>query len=232
MTQRAYPSQLFGCKTWLGGVALAYACTAGASGLYETGPAQDSSFVRFVNGTEAAVVVSNSKTKGKLELGTQGAARVSPFLPIRAGAKMAASIAVKNQKFDLEVVAKPGEFITVATVPNGTGGWTGVQMRETPSSFSATRASIAVFNFNPACPSAQVDSAGKADGIFKNATSKAVQRRLVSPVNATVQVSCAGKASGTPLDFGLLEPGERYSVFVLPTQAGGLVLKDGIETGQ
>ena len=202
-----------------------------ATGLYDTGPGQDSSFIRFVNGADAQIVISNNKTKGKLTLSTQGASRVSSFLPIRPGVQMPASISVGNHKFDVQVVAKPGEFITVATVPDGAGRWKALELRETPASFSSTRPSLAALNVNEACGSVQIDSAGKTDGILKDATVKAIQRRLVSAVNAKVQLSCSGKPVGAPLDLGLLEAGERYSVFLLPAQLGALSVKDVIETG-
>lgn len=205
---------------------------AGATGLYETGPGGDSSFVRFVNGTDVKIVVSNSSTRNKLDLGIQNASRVSSFLPVKAGTRLSARVAVGSQNFTISMVAKPGEFITVAAVPDGSGGWKSLQLREIPSSFTSNRPSLAAFNFNEACQSAQVDSAGKSDGIFKNATTQAIQRRLVGAVKAQVQVSCAGKPMGAPLDLGLLEAGERYSIFLLPSQPISLWAQDAIESDQ
>ena len=225
------PLQTKHLPRWVALVVALTATMASATGLYDTGPGQDSSFIRFVNGADAQIVISNNKTKGKLTLSTQGASRVSSFLPIRPGVQMPASISVGNQKFDIQVVAKPGEFITVATVPDGAGRWKSLELRETPASFSSTRPSLAALNLNDACGSMQIDSAGKNDGILKNATTKAIQRRLVSAVNAQVQLSCAGKPVGIPLDMGLLEAGERYSVFMLPAQLGALSVRDVIETG-
>lgn len=214
----------------LAGVLAAGTVTA-ASGLYETGPEQDLSFVRFVNGTDANIAVSNSKTKAKLDLGVQGASRISAFLPIKAGAKMTATIAVGKQKFDVEVVAKPSEFITVAAVPDAAGAWKAVELREKPISFSSTRVSLAAFNFNAQCSTAQIDSVGKSDGI-KNVTPQAIKRRFVGPIKAQVQISCAGKPVGGPLDMGQLEAGERYSIFILPARTPGLFVKDEIEGTQ
>lgn len=205
---------------------------AGATGLYATGPERDSSFIRFVNGTDVKIAISSDRTNGKLEIGTQGAARVSAFLPIKAGVQMGARVAVGNQKLDIRVTAKPGEFITVAAVPDQAGGWKSLQLRETPSSFSSARSSLAAFNFDETCRSAQVDSAGKSDGIFKEATSQAIQRRFVGAVKAQVQISCAGKPKGGPLDLGQLEAGERYSIFLLPMQPNALSVKDVVEAEQ
>lgn len=209
---------------------LAAAAAAGATGLYATGPERDSSFVRFVNGTDVKIAISSDRTKGKLEIGTQGAARISSFLPIKAGVQMGARVAVGNQQFDIHVTAKPGEFITVAAVPDRAGGWKSLQLRETPSSFSSARSSLAAFNFDESCRPARVDSAGQSDGIFKEATPQAIQRRFVGAVRAQVQISCAGKPKGGPLDLGQLEPGERYSIFLLPAQPNGLSVKDAIES--
>ena len=104
------PLQTKHLPRWVALVVALTAIMASATGLYDTGPGQDSSFIRFVNGADAQIVISNNKTKGKLTLSTQGASRVSSFLPIRPGVQMPASISVGNQKFDIQVVAKPGEF--------------------------------------------------------------------------------------------------------------------------
>lgn len=221
-----------GCGKSLMGLMLLGAVAVGnATGLYETGPSQDSSFVRFVNGTSGDITVHSAKSSGKLPLGTQANTRVSTFQPIRAGQPLEAYIKAGSQQIPVKVMAKPGEFITVAAVTEGAGKGAVLQMRETPNAFSASKASIAAFNFDGMCASAQVDSEGKTDGVLKSATLKAVQRRMVSPVKATVQVSCAGKAMGVPLNLGQLEAGERYSIFVLPQPSAPIAVKDAIESG-
>jgi len=201
--------------------------SVGASGLYETGPEQDASFVRFVNGSDAKVVISNSKTKGKLELGISGISRVSPFLPVKAGARMVASVNVDKQSFEVEVTAKPGEFITVAVIQDGASNWNAMQLREKPTTFSSTRSSLAVFNFDTQCVSAQINSVGKNDGI-KNITNQAIKRRFVGQIKAQVQVFCSGKAVAETLDMDQLEAGERYSIFIIPAKVKVLLVKDEI----
>jgi alginate O-acetyltransferase complex protein AlgF len=215
-----------------GGFAATPVLALDATGLYDTGPAQDASFVRFVNGTDEKVAITNSKNKGKVELSTQGAARVSLFLPIKAGAKLSANVVVGGKTLPLELVAKPSEFITVATVPSGPGAFKTMVLREQPTEFNALRASVAVFNFDANCASAEVNSAGKTDGIFKNATSQAIQRRAVNPIKAQVQWACAGKPLGTALDMGSLQAGERYSIFLLPAKQVSLAVQDELGAGK
>lgn len=202
-----------------------------ASALYETGPEQDASFVRFVNASDIRIVISNSKTMGKLELGVLGESRVSAFLPVKAGARLVASVIVDKNSFVVEVTAKPGEFITVAVVQDGANGWKAMQLRETPTTFSSTRSSLAAFNFDMQCASAQINSVGKNDGI-KNVTNQAIKRRFVGQIKAQVQIYCSGKAVAEPWDMGQLEAGERYSIFIMPARTKVLFVKDEIAGAQ
>ena len=85
--------------------------------LYETGPGQDSSFVRFLNASNDKVTIVNGSAKVNLDVKNEG--RVSRFYPVKAGDKLTATVQVGNAKTAVEVVAKPGEFVTVAILNKG-----------------------------------------------------------------------------------------------------------------
>ncbi len=187
------------------------------SPLYETGPSQDSSFVRFVNVGEEKVTVVNGNAR--LSLSTAGEARASRFFPVKAGAKLAANVQAGNGKVDVELVAKPGEFLTVAVSGQGNHLESTV-LRESPTDFNAMRSSIAVFNTDSTCANASLAGGAKNTAIFDALKPGAIARRLLNPVKLSAQVSCDGQAVAKPIDFGQLQAGERYSIFIIKAKNG------------
>ena len=185
--------------------------------LYETGPAQDSSFVRFLNaGSDKASVVNG---KAKVALGAKDEDRVSRFYPVKAGDKLSANVQVGSAKGSVEVTAKPGEFITIAVVNKGNALET-VILREAPTDFNAMRSSIALLNADSSCAAASLTGGAKAAMIFENVKAGAINRRLVNPVSLKVQATCGTEAAGSAVDMGQLQAGERYSVIVIPAKKG------------
>ncbi len=187
------------------------------SPLYETGPSQDSSFVRFVNLAEEKASVVNGNAK--LSLGNAGEARVSRYFPVKAGAKLAANVQAGNAKLNIELIAKPGEFLTVAVTAKGQQLESQI-LRESPTDFNAMRSSIALFNTDGSCASASLTGGAKNAAIFETIKIGAIERRLVNPVKLSAQVSCDGQAVAKPLDLGQLQAGERYSIFIQKTKNG------------
>src|SRR5450830_1823728 len=188
---------------------LAAACSFAAHAdnpLYETGPGQDSSFVRFLNASGDKATIVNGAAKVSLDAKTEG--RVSRFYPVKGGDKTA-----------VEVVAKPGEFVTVAILNKGTA-LESVQVRETPTDFNAMRASISLLNADPACASAGLTGGAKNAMIFEAVKPATTTRRLVNPVSLKVQANCGGEVAGAAVDMSQLQAGERYSVIVIPSKKG------------
>ncbi|PXX39786.1 alginate O-acetyltransferase AlgF [Undibacterium pigrum] len=181
--------------------------------LYETGPAQDSSFVRFLNASEDKANVVNGAAK--VALTAQGDGRISRFYPVKAGAKLAANVQVGNAKAAVEVVAKPGEFVTIAIVSNGTGIET-VVVKDTPTDFNASKASVALLNLDKSCNAAALNVAEKNTAILEAVKPASLQRRLVNPIGLKTQAVCDAKDAGKVVDLGQLQPGERYSVVIMP----------------
>jgi len=185
--------------------------------LYETGPGQDSSFVRFLNASSDKATIVNGAAKVVLDAKTEG--RVSRFYPVKAGDKLTAVVQVGGVKTSVEVVAKPGEFVTVAVVNKG-ASLDNLLVRETPTDFNAMRASISLLNADPSCSSAGLTGGAKNAMIFEAVKPATTSRRLVNPVSLTVQAQCAGEAAGAAVDMSQLQAGERYSVIVIPGKTG------------
>jgi len=196
--------------------------------LYETGPGQDSSFVRFLNATDAEIAVASARGGYRLVLPASNPARVSRFHPAVAGTRLRARVEAGRRTFPVEVVAKPGEYVTVAILSAGKGALRTHLIRETPSDYNASRASIALANADPECAEASLTGGGANVAIFQGVKPFAMQRRLVNPVKVTAQLSCSGKPLDGTLEFGQLEPGERYSAFVIPgaTRRAAFVIRD------
>lgn len=186
------------------------------SPLYETGPSQDSSFVRFVNVGEEKLTVVNGAAK--LNLGNTTEARVSRYFPVKAGSKLAATVQAGQGKIQVELAAKPGEFLTVAVGAKGNSVESQI-LRESPSDFNAMRSSLALFNTEGSCALASLTGGAKNAAIFDSVKPGAIERRLLNPVKLSAQLSCDGQALTKNLDFGQLQAGERYSIFVIKTKS-------------
>lgn len=186
--------------------------------LYPTGPAEDSSYVRFINLTEGTIEVQASGSKTSLTL--TAAKPDSGFLPVAAGKPVKGQWVRGSQKADINVVVKPGEFATVLGISASAAALSTQVIRESPDDFNALKSSLAFYNVAADCKQAALKAAGRDVGIFKDVAAGQVARRLINPVAMSVQLVCAGKATGDPLDLGTLAAGQRYSVFASPTAKG------------
>jgi alginate O-acetyltransferase complex protein AlgF len=200
-----------------GAAAVAPAARADTA-LYETGPAQDSSFVRFVNAAGARAKVLSAKGAAITELGAQGAASVSPYYPAIAGKRLEAAVQVGVARVQAAVVAKPGEYVTVVIVPAAAGGLEARLVREAPTDYSAARVSLSLSNLDGRCAKAAMAGGAQGARIVGDVPPFGVARRQVNPVKLAVQVECDGRPAAT-VDLSQLEAGGRYSVFLAPAGA-------------
>ncbi|MFZ6863792.1 cell division protein FtsQ [Undibacterium sp. Ji67W] len=185
--------------------------------LYETGPGQDSSFVRFLNASGDKATVVNGSAKVNLDAKSEG--RVSRFYPVKAGDKLTATVQVGSVKTSVEVIAKPGEFVTIAILNKG-AGLESMLVRETPTDFNAMRASISLMNVDTSCAAASLTGGAKNAMIFEAVKPASTARRLVNPVSLKVQGNCGTETAGAAVDMSQLQAGERYSVIVIPAKKG------------
>ncbi|MCX7192981.1 MAG: alginate O-acetyltransferase AlgF [Proteobacteria bacterium] len=183
--------------------------------LYETGPSEESSYIRFVNATEKSISVVSSKGSAKVELTAKAQGRVSRFFPVKSGSRLSANIQSDGHKTSVEVTGRAWEYITVAVLPDGAAQIKTTLVRETPEDFNAMRASLALFNLDAQCGAALMQGGAKNSSILDDVKPFSVQRRLINPVKLNVTVTCKGQTASAGVDLAQLQAGERYSVFLL-----------------
>ncbi|OIO73417.1 MAG: hypothetical protein AUJ88_09710 [Gallionellaceae bacterium CG1_02_56_997] len=181
--------------------------------LYDTGPSEETSYVRFVNATDHAISVVSAK--GSIELSDKAAARSSKFFPVKSGVKLSATIQSGAQKVGSEVTGKPWEYITIAILPKGGKQMTTRLVRETPDDFNAMRASLSLVNLDARCSAAMMQGGAKSATILDQVHPLSAQRRLINPVKLLASVSCDAETAKLPVDLGQLQAGKRYSVFLM-----------------
>ncbi|MES2188249.1 MAG: alginate O-acetyltransferase AlgF [Pseudomonadota bacterium] len=191
------------------------AAPAAGPKLYETGPAQDAAFIRFINGTDQKLEVVSGKARMDLQ-------PASDYLPVKPNSELKGSFEGAAGKSAIAVKTAPGAFTTVvALVPAGQKAPVTTFITETPDDFNALKSFVALYNFDAGCKGAQVKVAGRDTALFTGVASGAMQRRAVNPVALGVQLVCDGKPSGKPLDLGTLAAGMRYSLVLVPSAATG-----------
>jgi len=202
----------------VGWVAAALPATGlAAPQLYETGPAEDASFVRFVAAVPGVVEVAAGRN-ARLPLDPQNAS--TPWQPVRARVALKATLHHAGAKQDVEVTVQPSEFVTMAAVPNGQGGWHIGVGREKPQDFSAHRVSLGLLNLAKGCGDATLKLAGKDVVIVDKAPVGQVERRMINPVSLGVDLFCNGQKAQEAVDLGSLRAGARWTLLVLPEGKG------------
>lgn len=199
-------------------VAVGNAAAAGPA-LYDTGPAQDSAFVRFVNGTGQKLEVVSGKARLPLDVG----APVSQYLSVRPDTEIKGGFEASAARGAVAIQAKPGAFATiVALVSAGQKDIIATVVTETPDDFNSLKASLAFYNLDSGCKTAGLRTVGKNVAVFSSVAQGAMQRRAINAVpQLSLQATCDGQSRGAALQLGGLKAGERYSVLWMPAPAAG-----------
>jgi alginate O-acetyltransferase complex protein AlgF len=184
--------------------------------LYPSGPAQDSSFVRFVDGGSQPASVSASASKARLTL--DAAKPATDFYPIAAGKPVALTFASGNLHQDVSATVQPGEFVSIVETDGADQGSAvrAVTVREKPDDFNALKASVALYNLDARCATPALKVPGRDIVLLDGVPVGQGKRRQVNPVAVSVQLSCGGQPVGQPLSLGTLVAGQRYTVFLVP----------------
>ena len=213
-----------GCVTALTAGVLSLGMMPGVSvaeiPLYKTGPDEDSSFLRFVNGTEVTLQVSSAESESKVTL--DAAHPASEFYQVPANKDIKGKFLGPKSQSDVAVKVKPGEFASAVAIQDG-DALKQVLLREEPDDFNALKASISLYNVDPACAVGGLQVAGRPTRLFESVAVSTLQRRSINPVKLSVQLLCDGKPVGAVLDLGQLEGGQRYTVFAVPGKAGSRI---------
>lgn len=191
--------------------------------LYESGPAQDAAFIRFVNATGGPLdIVAGGRAggSGSARRMTVGADKTAgAFMSIRPGAALQGRASQGGSTIDIAPKAAAGELLTVVFWPGKAGALGTATLAELPKDFNGLKASIAFYNLDDACADARLGVAGRDSMLFEHGAPRSQQRRPINPVVLSVQPLCGTQPVGPRLDLGTLEAGQRYSVFVVPGKA-------------
>lgn len=180
--------------------------------LYAQSLPEGTVYIRLANALPGAVTVQTDFA-GKVSLGGDGAARVSPYYV--AGDAGGRSVALQVTRLGKTGTARfeprSGSFVTVILEERG-GVLTAAAVTDKPE-YNQLRARLSFYNATSGCDAGSLaDASNKA--IFSALPPNSGQARSINPVAAKVVASCAaGKAS--PLDLGHLEPGGLYSVWMM-----------------
>lgn len=192
-----------------GVLVLFHATSVGQVGLYSTGPAEDSAFIRFLNVTSANLLV---RADGQTEVLTlTPESMMSPYLSAGARQPIKGVLELLEIKHPLDLQLEPSEFVTVLVQD----GMNTQIIREKVEDFNALKASVAFYNADPLCSSATVKVQNKETVVFENLKPGELVRKEINPIPLSLSLFCDEKQTGESLDLGRLQPGERYSLFVL-----------------
>ncbi len=183
--------------------------------LYETGPVEKASYLRFVNATGNDLTIVSSSGQVRIQLGIKDATRATNFFSVKSGEELSATIQLKAVKRKVTVSGQPWENITIVVLPDGPKRVKTSVIKETPTDFNAMRVSLALFNLDEGCATALMQGGSKRATILDQVQPFSVKRRLVNPVKLTAMVGCASDDQMRQVDFEQLQAGERYSVFLL-----------------
>lgn len=186
--------------------------------LYETGPSEDSSFLRFVNATQGSVDVVAAGSSARTTLNTEKP--TTAYFPIKAKAGIKGTLQSGKAQAPVDVSVEPGEFATVFAVADSKDGLRSRVVREQPDDFNATKVSLAFYSMDAGCVDTTLQVAGRAVALFEKVPAGELKRRLINPLALSVQLLCAGKPVGEALALGELQAGQRYSVFAVPGAGG------------
>ncbi len=190
--------------------------------LYETGPAEDSSFIRFVNANEKDLEVTAKGSSAKIGLPRDKPA--SNYMAVSARKPIEGTLRAGGDSQSVSVEVEPGEFVSVIGLRRD-GKFETLTVREQPDDFNALRASVAFYSLDARCKQAGLQVAGRDVMLFENVDDQQTARRQVNPVALSVQLVCAGKADDSVLELGTLQAGERYTVFLVPGETGPMIFQ-------
>ncbi len=169
-------------------------------------------YVRLVNALPAAASVQTDFA-GKVELGADGANRLSPyFVAGNAGGKtVSMQVSEGGKTATAKFEPKSGTFITVVLHPDPSGVSAAI-VTDKPE-YNQLRARLSFYNATSDCAAGSLsEQVGRP--VFNNMPPDSGQARSINPVTATVTAACGG-GKAPPLSLGQLEAGGLYSVWMM-----------------
>ena len=169
-------------------------------------------YIRLANALPAAASVQTDFA-GKVDLGADGANRISPyFVAGNAGGKtVSVQVSEAGKTATATFEPKSGTFITVVLHPKA-DGVTAAIVTDKPE-YNQLKARLTFYNATTDCAAGSLaEQVGRP--VFSNMPPDSVQARSINPVAATVTAACGG-GKAPPLALGQLEAGGLYSVWMM-----------------
>jgi hypothetical protein len=200
-------------------IGLALAALAGFAGaaaaqplLYAQRLPAGTVYMRLVNALPGAISIGTDFA-GKVELGADGAARVSPYFvsTTDGGKTVELQVSEGGKTATADYQPKSGSFVTIVLHRAG-DKVTAALIADKPE-YNQLRARLAFYNATADCPAGVLTEAS-GPTIFSNLAPDAVAARGINPVAAKVVAGCAAGKAPT-LDLGKLEAGGLYTVWMM-----------------
>ena len=195
-------------------VATMAAGARGQEALYGKQPPRGSAFVRFVNATPGAAVVTTD-FQDELHLGAGTADRVGAYTVVERAAARSLTITVKEGghegRFTYKAAADGYATILLQQTANGAVAFVPITDQ---AEFNQTRARLAFYNAAPTCASAGVGLDPSGPAVFQDVATGTTKSRTVNPVQATVRATCAGQPGPTVALSGM-DLGASYSIWLM-----------------
>lgn len=199
-----------GPTPWI--LALLLVCNAaGAERLYETGPAEDAAFVRFIQTLDGPLMI----TAGKGRLSAAPPQQATAWQPIPPGRPQSATLESGGASVPVQVTAAPGEMVSVLAVGSPVKGkWTALRIAETPTDFSSTRVALGLLNAAPSCSEASLRLASRnAVSVIGPVATASIVRRLLNPAKGLqIEIWCKDKPIVRGHALPDLQAGDRWTL--------------------
>jgi hypothetical protein len=193
--------------------------SSGATGhaqeaLYGKQPPRGSAFVRLVNATPAAAIVTTD-FQAETRLGAGATDRIAPYAVVERAAERTLTFTVKEGGHEGHFTYKAAAdgYVTIVMQQTPAGAVTFVPIVD-QAEFNQTRARLAFYNAAPGCASAALALDPSGPAVFQDVASGATRSRTVNPVQATVRATCAGQP-GPTLALGGMDLGASYSIWLM-----------------
>ena len=182
--------------------------------VYDPLPPPGSAYVRFVNATEKALVLTTDFLAAQ-PLGISPAQRVTSFTAVEkvTGRRLLLDIQVDGKGVKATLKAEPGSYVTVLIEADPEKGLVVVPIVDI-TEFNQSRARLSFYNATLTCASASLVIDPDGPVVFPDVGVGAVKSRSVNPVVAKIHAACGG-ASLASIPLEGMEAGAMYSVWMM-----------------
>jgi hypothetical protein len=186
---------------------------AQAPQLYELRLPDGYSLLRYANTLPSGVALRSDFDLPR-QIGTEGAARITPYYVVQdvAGKQLELRVTVDGAATTLRFAIQPNTFNTLLVTRQGDA--VALQPIQDTTEFNQLRARLTFYNGAAPCGTATLALEPSGRAVLADVAPGAMSARTVTPTAARVRTSC-GSARVGPLDLGRLEAGQLASVWLM-----------------